>query len=121
MSSKILLMKDIRIGESLWFTWEGNEYEPNSTSSYIYYTNGHIDLNEDVVRGALASLLQRDGISYSLGQGFSLVERAVINYLQAGFEDGEYHPTISDSDGNSIKNEIELIGLFDLTLVEIEN
>ena len=109
----------MRIGESLWFTWEGDEYQPAQVGSHIYYTNGHVDLEKDVVKGSLASLIQRDGIAFSLGNSYFMVESATVSHLAAGYADGYYHPTIADPDGLSVRHEIELEGLFDITIVEV--
>ena len=65
-------MKDSRIGESLWFVWD----TPNSTfGDYpIFYTHGHVDIDNEVVRRALASSIQREGLVGSLGEGFFMID-----------------------------------------------
>jgi hypothetical protein len=64
-------MKDSRIGESLWFLWD---LEESRDGSLFFYTEGHVDVEHEVVRRALASALQREGIAFSLGQGFQLID-----------------------------------------------
>ena len=74
-------MKDSRIGESLWFLWDIKESTDGSLS---FYTEEHVDIEHDVVRKALASALQREGISYSLGHSYSLIEAAEVEYGYSG-------------------------------------
>jgi hypothetical protein len=74
-------MKDSRIGESLWFLWDVEEPVDGSLS---FYTEEHVDIEHDVVRKALASALQREGITYSLGQSYSLLERAEVEHGYSG-------------------------------------
>jgi ABC-type transport system substrate-binding protein len=65
-------MKDSRIGESLWYIWD------SINSPYgdypIFYTEGHVDVDNEVVRRALASAIQREGIVSSLGEGFFMID-----------------------------------------------
>lgn len=65
-------MKDSRIGESLWFIWD----TPNNPyGDYpIFYTQDHVDIENEVVRRALASAIQREGIVSSLGEGFFMID-----------------------------------------------
>jgi ABC-type transport system substrate-binding protein len=65
-------MKDSRIGESLWFIWDSPEN--NYSSSPIFYTEDHVDIDNEVVRRALASAIQREGIASSLGDGFFMID-----------------------------------------------
>ncbi len=66
-------MKDSRIGESLWFLWD---VEETDDGSLMFYTEGHVDIEHEIVRKALASAIQREGISYSLGQSFRMIDEA---------------------------------------------
>lgn len=68
-------MKDSRIGESLWFLWD---LEESRDGSLIFYTEGHVDVENEVVRKALASVIQREGISYSLNESFQMIDRAKV-------------------------------------------
>jgi hypothetical protein len=75
-------MKDSRLGESLWSEWSGSDHE--HSSDVVFFTVSHVDVENDVVRRALASALQRDGITDSLAQGYFLAENAVFKHLFAG-------------------------------------
>ena len=66
-------MKDSRVGELLWKEWTGEGYEPLHEYSVTFFTEDHIDLENDLIRRALASALQRDGVSVSLGNGLSIL------------------------------------------------
>lgn len=112
-------MKDIRIGESLWFIWDGDEYEPQNAENYLYYTEDHIELEEEVVINALASSLQRDGVTYSMGQGVNLLNSAIVVKTFVGFIDGDYQPTICTEDGVSVFSGIDLESVIPITLVEV--
>lgn len=94
-------MKDTRPGEHLWQSWEGEGYFSDKHSDVIYFTLGEVDFDNDLVRRALASSLQRDGVADSLGDGFRLIEACVS---QVGFvgvlpDDCEY--TVCDEAGQT--------------------
>lgn len=74
-------MKDSRIGESLWFLWD---LEESRDGSLLFYTEGHVDLDHEVVRRALASTLQREGIAMSLGQGFQMIDYGEVSTGYSG-------------------------------------
>ncbi len=84
-------MKSDRPGDFLWQEWEGSGYDPRVECSVIYYTFDHIDLDNDLVRRALASALQRDGVAISLGDGFNLIDCYHIDRLLNILE-GRTHP-----------------------------
>jgi hypothetical protein len=94
-------MRDTRVGEELWFEWSGNGYFSEYDSDLVYCTIGHVDVDNELVRRALASVLQRDGISDSLGDGFKLIEEKVIRIGWAGVlpDDKEY--AYCDEDGET--------------------
>lgn len=95
-------MKDIRVGESLWHEWHGDGYEPiTSHPKAIYFTQEHVDMDNEIVRRALASTLQRDGIADSLGDGFKLVESATIETGWAGLLAGEKEYIFCDEEGDT--------------------
>lgn len=75
-------MKDSRIGESLWFFWD---VDP-SGDGLLFYTEEHVDLEHEVVRKALASTLQREGIAYSLNQGFQMIDAAEVTLGYSGID-----------------------------------
>lgn len=86
-------VRDSRIGECLWSEWTGDGLDLSVVDPLVFYTEGHVDIEHEVVRRALASALQRDGSADSLGQGYRLVEAAVITQGYAGVVDGarEFH------------------------------
>jgi hypothetical protein len=93
-------MKDSRVGEALWSEWFGNGYQKSDPNSVVFYTEGHIDIHNEIVRRALASAIQRDGISDSLGEAFRLLDGTVTVVIgNAGFVDGEYELTQCEEDG----------------------
>lgn len=91
-------MKDSRIGESLWFIWDGNDYDADK-SEVIYYTLDHVDVENEVVKKALASSIQRDGITSSLGSAFSMIDRGNIFQGYVGTVDGDINYTACTEDG----------------------
>lgn len=111
-------MKDSRIGESLWFPWDGDGYRPDSVDAAVYYTEGHVDLENDIVKKALASSLQRDGLVSSLNRAFSAVESADFSYLYVGILDGEMHPAICEESGETEYGDL-LDSVVEATLVEV--
>lgn len=80
-------MKDSRLGESLWDEWDGHGYNNLLLSGKVFFTEGHVDLENELVRRALASTLQRDGISDSLADGFRLLENAAVSQGWMGYVD----------------------------------
>jgi hypothetical protein len=116
-------MKDSRIGESLWYTWEGDTSSFERGSMAIYYTEEHVDLENETVRRALASSLQRDGIALSLAQGFQMINHSNITtgYIGIHFDDPEeINPEISDGSGFS-SDEVLLNLVRPVTFVEVSD
>ena len=74
-------MKDSRIGESLWFLWD---IEEPTDGSILFYTEEHVDIEHEIVRKALASSLQREGIVDSLGYAFKLLDQAEVMHGYSG-------------------------------------
>lgn len=112
-------MKDSRIGECLWVEWSGEGFVPSRPSSIVFYTHDHVDLDIDVVKRALASALQRDGVVASLGEGYKGVESGRITYGYSGYVDGEVYLTQSDVNGETYYgNQVDLT--LETTWVEIE-
>jgi hypothetical protein len=92
-------MKDTRFGDDLWQEWDGSELSFNKYSdSTVYYTEDHTNIKNDLVRRALASALQKDGIAVSLGEGFKIIENSRVEYGWAGFLEDEN--TLSKCDEN---------------------
>ena len=93
-------MKDSRIGESLWFLWD---IEEPTDGSILFYTEEHVDIEHEIVRKALASSLQREGIVDSLGYAFKLLDQAEVMHGysglsplgdQSGYPCNEYGETV---------------------------
>ena len=111
-------MKDSRVGQCLWSTWEANGYTANIHNSFIYYTEGHVDLEHEIVRKALASCIQRDGLVFSLSQGFQAIDAAVITQAWIGSIDGEVYPELCDETGRTW-DDVELQDITAVTIVEV--
>jgi hypothetical protein len=111
-------MKDSRIGQILWSAWEGSGYTANIHNSIIYYTEDHVDVEHDVVRRALASCIQRDGVVFSLSQGFQAIDGAVVTQSWMGSLDGEIYLELCDEFGYTW-DEVKLQDAIAITIVEI--
>lgn len=82
--------------------WTGNDYSPErSDTDIFYYTVEHIDLNQEVIRRALASALQRDGICDSLAEAFNLMENKPVVYGWAGVVEEDRDYTVCDEYGET--------------------
>lgn len=110
-------MKDIRHGEHLWLSWEGEGYFSDTHSELIFFTEGAVDMDNEIVRRALASVLQRDGICDSLSDGFKLLEGSSTLGGFAGFLPGETEYTVCDEEGyTEYGDKVEKV--LDMTWVE---
>ena len=89
------------MGELLWKEWTGEGYEPLHEYSVTFFTEDHIDLENDLIRRALASALQRDGVAVTLGKGFQYLESSLANYGYAGEVDGDNELTACDEEGET--------------------
>jgi hypothetical protein len=76
MESKVA--KDTRHGEHLWSEWLGNGLSTERGDSLIYFTIDHIDVEHELIRKALASTIQRDGVADSLGDAFKRLELSKV-------------------------------------------
>jgi hypothetical protein len=94
-------VKDSRKGELLWKEWTGSGYESIHDDSLVFFTDERVDVENELVRRALASALQRDGISVTLGNGFQAIESAHVSYGYAGEVDGDIDLTVCDEDGET--------------------
>jgi hypothetical protein len=92
-------VKDSRKGESLWFEWDGEGFDLSSDESLVFYTHEHVDVEHEVVKRALASTIQRDGIVHSLSQGFSLIDSGSITQGFAGHIGGSHDLAVCDETG----------------------
>lgn len=109
-------MKDLRHGDQLWLEWDGNEL--SLLGSIAYYTIEHVDMNEEVVRRALASALQRDGVADSLADAFKLLEHAQVECVWAGPVEDDRVLTICNDDGETYYGE-DVDMLLSITVVHI--
>ncbi len=109
-------MRDNRHGEQLWLEWDGSGLEDEDCLPY--YTVEHVALSEEVVRRALASTLQRDGVADSLADGFKLLDGVEIQHLWAGVLDAENDLTICDEDGETFYGDVVDVA-FPITVVQI--
>jgi len=95
-------VKNDRPGEWLWEQWDGEGLEPSSESSVVYVTYDDVDIHNDVVKRALASCIQRDGVSDSLSDGFKMVEKGLTTFGYVGFIEGEKFPFVTDEFGETM-------------------
>lgn len=112
-------MKDSRIGESLWLEWLNDARGSFSKDLLVFYTEDHVDIDNDIVRRALASALQRDGISISLGAGYKAVEESRTTHGYAGRVDGEDELVECDKNGETRDGDV-VDEIVKVTWVEIE-
>lgn len=112
------MVKDSRIGESLWQEWTGEGYEPNRPDCLVFFTETHVDLEHEVVRRALASALQRDGSVSSLGHAFAALESAAITHGHAGEIEDSRDFTLCDEQGETREGEC-VNNVLEITWVEI--
>lgn len=110
-------MKDSRAGEELWEHWSGEGYESSSDSEIIFFTEGHVDIDNEIVRRALASSLQREGIVDSLREGFDALSAGDVVLGWAGFIDGEIYLTVCDEYGYTPYGDV-VEAVYDVTWVE---
>ena len=94
-------MRDSRIGETLWSEWSGEGFEPINQDAIVFYTEDHVDIENETVRRALASALQRDGSSISLGNGYGAIESATVSHGYAGEVDEAIYFTVCNEDGET--------------------
>ena len=99
-------MKHARRGETLWSEWTGELYEKYDSCSTVFYTLEHVDVEEEVVRRALASAVQREGIADSLGEAFKLVENADVRYAFAGIISNEKEYTVCNDKGETFLGDV---------------
>jgi hypothetical protein len=109
-------MRDLRTGECLWSEWTGDGFNSDS-SEPIFFTQGHIDIEHEVVSRALASALQRDGSAVTLGDGFKLVERARVTHGFAGVVDGDIDFAVCDELGETREGD-EVDEVLEITWVD---
>jgi hypothetical protein len=99
--------------------WSGEGFVPFRPSSIVFFTHEHIDLEIDLIKRALASSLQRDGIAISLGEGYKMTEYALVTHGYCGYVDGEIYLTVCSETGETDEgNTVDEI--LETTWVEID-
>jgi hypothetical protein len=111
-------MKDSRAGESLWSLWEGEGYVSELGSPIVYYTEGHVDIDHEIVGKALASAIQRDGVVYSLFEAYTLISSGISSQGWAGSFTGEIYQEVCDEDGRTFQGAL-VDNLVPITFVEV--
>lgn len=99
-------MKHVRRGEGLWSEWTGELYEKYDYGSTVFYTFEHVDIEEEVVRRALASAVQREGIVDSLGEAFRRIDTAEARYAYAGTIKNEKEYTVCNDRGETFLGDV---------------
>lgn len=107
-----------RAGEALWSEWSGEGYVPKGFPKSVFYTEEHVSLDNEIVKRALASSIQRSGITDSLGQAYKVIETTDGDFLYAGYLEGELDRTVCDSDGETFYGDV-LHEVVPITVVEI--
>lgn len=111
-------MKDSRAGESLWSEWSGEGYLTEDSSALIFFTEGHVDVEHEVVRKALASAIQRDGSTDSLYEAFNLIDSGNFEHGYAGVHAEDKDFTKCDATGMTYYED-QLENVVPITWVEV--
>lgn len=82
-------MRFSRIGESLWSEWDGYDFPQEDPDSIVYFTLGWVDIDQPVVRRALASTIQRDGTAESMGEAYEVLDTAEATQAHAAHVGGD--------------------------------
>jgi hypothetical protein len=99
--------------------WSGEGFVPFRPSSIMFFTHEHIDLEIDLIKRALASSLQRDGIAISLGEGYRMTESGLVTHGYCGYVDGEIYLTVCSETGET-DNGDTVDEILETTWVEID-
>ena len=89
------------IAEPKWLTWEGDDFPRKIHSdSVVFYLTEHIYLDQDeIAKKALARQIQLEGLAYSLGEAFKLINDSWISKAGYYFEDSdELYPVYCELD-----------------------
>jgi hypothetical protein len=112
-------MKDKRLGQELWLEWIGSGYFLTKPDPIVYYTIDHIDIENELVRKALASALQRDGVYDSLNEAFKAIDTGIVCSGWAGVLEDEIDLVICTELGETEYGDI-VEDIQPVTLVEID-
>lgn len=110
--------KDLRLGQELWLEWEG-AWSPERDDTMLYYTVDHVDVENELVKRALASVLQRDGIYDSLGDAFKAIDKGVVGIAWAGTLEDSIELEMCDELGETEYGDI-LENIQEITYVEVQ-
>lgn len=72
----------------------------------MYFTVGYVDIENEIVRRALASALQRDGIVDSLSTGFKAIDNSILIHGWSGFLEEEHERIVCYEDGYTYYGDI---------------
>jgi hypothetical protein len=114
----IRMGKDSRPGECLWQEWTGDGFTAAKPDAVVFYTSEHVDVENEIVRRALASALQRDGSVISLGQGFASIDNGTVSQGYAGEVSGSRDLSVCDENGETSYGDI-VDNLTQVTWVEV--
>lgn len=106
-----------RLGDYLWSEWDG-ELLNVVDDRLVYYTHEHVDLSLEIVKRALASALQRDGVVDSLLDAFKLLEKSEISHGWVGVAEGDLHLTACEESGETHYGDV-LGDVLEATFVEL--
>jgi hypothetical protein len=113
------MVRDSRKGECLWQEWTGEGYEPDDPDySVIFFTIDHVDVEHEVVRRALASALQREGVADSLGDGYRSIDTATVSCGYAGEVEGSRELHVCDEEGETSYGDL-VDSVTEVTWVEV--
>lgn len=110
--------KDSRVGQELWLEWDGS-WSPELEDSILYYTIDHVDIENDLVKRALASVLQRDGIYDSLGDAFKAIDIGVVGICWVGNIEDSSELEMCNSIGETEYGDV-LENIQEITYVEVQ-
>lgn len=111
-------MKDSRIGETLWSEWQGEGHRPEGSSLLTFFTETHVDIDHDLIKRALASAIQREGVVDSLGEAYRSVENSKVHHLVAGKLDESDELHICDLSGETFYGDV-VDSIIEITLVDL--
>lgn len=100
--------------EPVWLIWEGDDFPRKIHSdSIVFYLTEHIYFESDpAYKKSLATQIQREGLSYSLGEAFQLIDQGWVSKAGLYYEDGdESFPVYCENDDSLIE--------YDVTFVEV--
>ena len=112
-------MDCIRAAEDLWFEWDGIGFTSSGYKSVVYFTYDHVDMENSICLGGLASSLQRDGLVDSLFDGRSAIQKSsVFCHGFAGSVDDSPELTICSATGETFYGDF-VDTARSITLVEV--